>query len=482
MSNNKRPNRNNFEREEPVASAGTPRFSNRNFNRRAAYNRDKAGDNWEDQAANDDKAAAAAGRTPKQRPQRFRKFSNKPQKAEGPIRSETPSASQNAIIYEGQARGGRAVAFVNSHNFSYSAFPNLVREMHTLLTSNETTLARALPYCVFQHYLATILNATIIKRSIVSNVEQRFTQEVDPFEVISADRMWVPVPFQEYLNGIGPSLTASGDKVYLNLPTQGVPRLAVDINDVHVTSGSFGTCNAENHNAYEDYVSPLVTSNLVIRTLAASVDHNYNAWDPIPGLSPAEGVATPNLLGYELPERIRSETANILQRFRFADSATMAGRLRHSPELMEHVSSILLGRSDKFNVTRGISADPGVNTAAFIVSEVQIDLASTEPLAVRHGTLSDHEQFSASSANMATLFTYKRRRNNDAPGHCFLAGNAVIDGWDATINSNFDMTFQPTYGIDFPHLRTQRFEEAAPTGSRDADTRLWLDKVFRISP
>lgn len=55
--------------------------------------------------------------------------------------------------------------------------------MYTLMTTNETSLSRSLPYCAFQHYLATILNATIIKRSIVCNVEQRFINEVDPFEV-----------------------------------------------------------------------------------------------------------------------------------------------------------------------------------------------------------------------------------------------------------------------------------------------------------
>lgn len=85
--------------------------------------------------------------------------------------------------------------------------------MHTLLTTNETTLSRYLPYCVFQHYLTSILNATIIKHSIVYNVEQRFINEVDPFEVIGADKLWIPAPFLEYLNGIGPALTASGDKV-----------------------------------------------------------------------------------------------------------------------------------------------------------------------------------------------------------------------------------------------------------------------------
>lgn len=462
-------------------SAGTPRMPDRNFRRRAAFNEEKAGRSWGLQMENTEKEQEAL-KNAKPRPPRFRNFKEKPKKAEGPIKAEVPSPPSNIINYEGQARGGRATTYVNSHNFSFSAFPTLVREMHTLMSTNETTLSRSLPYCVFQHYLTTILNATLIKRTIVSNIEQRFVNEVDPFEVISADKLWIPAPFLEYLNGIGPALTASGDKVFVNLPTQGVPRLPFAAADVNIPSGSFGTCDANNHNAYEEYVSPLVTSRLITKTIQAFGDNQYGPWDPLEHLSPQNAIATPNLLGYELPEHIRGETFNILQRFQFANSASMAGRLCHCPELMEHVSSLLQGRSDKFQFKRGVPSEPGVNPAAFIISEVQGDQPSNRLLSLNHGTLTNHEQFSPSAANMATYFTYKRRRNEDAPGVCYLtAANAVIAGWDQTINNNLDMVFASVYGQDFDHLRQTRFEEEAPPGYRDADTRLWLNKVFNIN-
>lgn len=470
----------NNDNESSSVSSGTPRIPDRNFKRRAAYNQMKAGNSWSDRMDNDQKEEEALSRPAKPRPPRFRK-NNKPQKSEGPVKSETPSPPSNVILYEGQARGGRATTYVNSQNFSYSAFPVLVREMYTLLTTNETTLTRSLPFCAFQHYLCTILNATIIKRTMMYNVEQRFSQEVDPYEVIGADKLWIPIPFLEYMNGIGPALTASGDKVFLNLPEQGIPRNPLRVGQVDIASGSFGTVNAANHNAYEEYVSPLVTSNLITRTIGAFADNNYAAWDPLPGLSPEGGAATPNLLGYELPEHIRGETLNILNRFNFANTASMAGRLRHSPELMEHVSSMLQGRSDKFQFKRGVPAESGVNAAAFIISEVCTDQVSTTLLSRNHGTLTDHEQFSASAANMSTYFTYKRRRNADAPGVCYLANGAILAGWEETMNSNLEMVYAPMYGADFPHLRSNRFEETSSPGYRDADTRLWLDKVFRIS-
>lgn len=468
--------------ESPSSSAGKPRMDTRDFRRQAAFHAKKAGTkDWGAIMINHEETQEAGARPSKPKPPRYRKPTRN-QKAEGPVKSETPSAPSTVLLYDGRAKGGRATTFVNCQNLSYSAFPLLVREMYTMMINNDSPLARLLPFCVFQHYLSTLLNATIIKRSLMQNLEQRFTNEVDPFEVVGADKMWVPVPFLEYLNGIGPALTASGDRVYMNLPEQGVPRLALNVNNVHVPSGSFGTCNAENHNAYEEYVSPLVTSNLVTKTRDAFLDHQYGPWNPLPGLSPPDSNATPNLLGYALAEHIRGETFNILQRFRFTDNATMAGRLRHSAELMEHVSSVLQSRSDKFNFRRGIPAEAGVNPAAFIISEVQNDVPSTEPLALNHGTLTNHEQFSESAANMSTYFTYKRRRSADAVGACYVgANNALLVGWDATRNSNLDMVFGPNYGIDFPHLRETRFEEVITAGFRDADIRLWLDKVFRNS-
>lgn len=267
---------------QPSSSAGTPRMPDRNFRRQAAFNEEKAGKEWGAIMLNADRQEEAL-KTAKPRPPRYRKFKEKPKKAEGPVKSETPSAPSNTIDYEGRATGGKAVTYVNSQNFSYTAFPTLVREMYTLMATNETTLSRALPFCIFQHYLAVILNATIIKRSIVCNVEQRFINEVDPFEVINADTLWIPSPFLDYINGIGPSLTASGDKVFVNLPSQGVPRppLRLEEEEVDIPSGSFGTCDAANHNAYEEYVCPLVTSKLVERTREAFNDHNYGHWEPI---------------------------------------------------------------------------------------------------------------------------------------------------------------------------------------------------------
>lgn len=179
-----------------------------------------------------------------------------------------------------------------------------------MMCVNETTLARSLPDCVFQHYFATILNATIIKRSLMYNVENRFSRELDPFDTIGASSLWMPEPFLQYLNGMGPNMTQSGEKVYVNLPQTAVTRLAALIENVQIPSGTFGTCDAANHTAYENYI----TSQLITRTIVAFGNVALIAlWNPLPvGLSPANAMPTPNLLGYEIPEVIRGETLNIL--------------------------------------------------------------------------------------------------------------------------------------------------------------------------
>lgn len=61
----------------------------------------------------------ALSKPQKQRPPRYKKSNNnRPHKTEGPVKSETPSAPSNVLLYEGQARGGRATTYVNSQNYS----------------------------------------------------------------------------------------------------------------------------------------------------------------------------------------------------------------------------------------------------------------------------------------------------------------------------------------------------------------------------
>lgn len=68
-----------------------------------------------------------------------------------------------------------------------------------------------------------------------------------------------------------------------------------------IPSGSFGKIAVEDHNKYECYVSPYVTSQLVIKIREA----HRGAWNPFPrGAFPDGGLPNQNLLEYKEPERL----------------------------------------------------------------------------------------------------------------------------------------------------------------------------------
>lgn len=464
---------------------GRPRPSARNFERMKAYNAKRAGKTDSQKQKDDtDNQTDTVKSSFKEMPRTNRKFRKPPSKTDGPIKTEVPSAPSSVTMYEGQACGGQAVASVNSHNYDFAMMPCLLHEMHNMLIARETTLTRTLPYCVLQHYFATILNAVLIKRVILQNADNRFAAEVDPFDTIHADNLYIPTPFISYLNGFGVNLLQSGDRVYPNLPSAGTPRMKRRVANNDIPSGTFNFANANSHNAYECYMSPYVTKSLIEQTLAVYGGENAEAWMPLPAaLVPPLSIATPNLLGYEIPEIISGETANILQRFEFCNENTMAGRLCYSDELMNHVSGILHERSDKFRMVRGIPSESSINPAAFIYTDIEVDVANTQLLANTHGTTCSSEAFGASASNMANYFSYHRKRSNGAPGYCLInADGTPIAGWQATINSNYNMTgnFAPIYGLDYPYLRSLRFKSGPLSGTCEASLRTWLDKEFNL--
>lgn len=468
-----------------MTGGGVPRSVMRSFDRMKMYNEQKAAESplWEAHSENIARAEQAEEDL-KNKPKPKQRFRRQSSKSDGPNKAEFPSAPVNLPLYEGQACGGQAVSSINSHNYDFSIMPCFIREIHNMMTAKETTFTRTLPYCVLQHYLNTILNAVLIKRVMIQNADKRFTKEVDPFDTIHADNLYVPAPFLSYLNGYGTNTLLNGDKVYPNLPHAGTPRMTRRVANTPVESGTFGVLNADSHNAYECYMAPYVTKALILRTLGVFNNGPRGAWMPLPEvLVPANSIATPNLLGYELPENIRGETANIIQRFHFHNSDSMAGRLCYSDELMNHVSGVLHERSDKFKMVRGIPVDSSVNPAAFIYTNVETDVDSVRLLSNTHGTTCCSEAFGASASNMANYFAYHRQRSLSAPGYCLLQRDGTpFANWDATINSNHNMegNFAPLYGLDYPHIRSLRFRSGSLSGTCEASIRTWLDKEFNI--
>lgn len=287
--------------------------------------------------------------------------------------------------------------------------------MYTAMSDKDTRLRRSMPYCLFQHYCAEILNTTIIERSISLNQDIRFEQDRRPFDVIGMSELRVPKPFALWLSNINSVVMQNGDVIYLNLPDAAIPQYQGE----GISSGSFGEANVANHNAYECYVSPLITKRLVERTLEATQHHALVGvgWNPLPeGFFPAGCTPTVNLLGYQLPEALQNESMNALMGLNFADDESMAGRLCHCPELMTRVNGVL-EIQDHFNFQIG-AVGPAVNPAGTIYAQVTEAVQNVAQLSDRHGSLHSVECFGSSAANMSVYFGYKRKRANRAFGPC----------------------------------------------------------------
>lgn len=331
------------------------------------------------------------------------------------------------------------------------------------MAAKDARLRRSLPYCIWQHFLCEILNAVIIQRVIEQNGDNRFQAEVPPSDVLNLSTVIIPMPFLEYINGITTSILQCSDKVYFNLPNAGVPQQQVIANNaVVLDSGTFGACflGPDNHNAYECYVSPYITRRLIERTLAMNTangaDRNFGQWDPLPGF-PNGAVATPNLLGYELPEHLTFESINTLQDIVFANEDSMAGRLCHSNELITGVNTVLERYRGDFEFKVG-TPTASVNNAAVIYTSVGARQQPNTRLSNTHGSMHSFEAFGSASSNIANYFAFKRLRNVHAYVHCYNVANAAPANWNATSNQNFNMEqpFEAFYGQDYAALRSNR--------------------------
>lgn len=410
----------------------------------------------------------------------------------GRDRSRSRGAPEvRAEVIDGPGRGGQAVRQNWSVNLDYSSFSVMAHSLYDTMAAKDTRLRRSMPFCMFQHYLAEILNAILIERSIRLNVDARFETEMHPFQVLGISEMHIPEPFIQWLNGVSVNALQNGDVVHPNLPSGGTPqhRLLVQaanqrarLPEIVLPSGTFGPCVALNHNAYECYVSPFVTMSLITETLRVRRAAQRPAeWNPFPaGTFPNGCMPTLNLLGYEIPEILTPEGEQSLVGIEFHNENSMAGRLCHSVEVMTRVNTVLAAHMNDFKYTMGPGHD-AANSAAFIISHRQIATRNADRLAYGTATLESVDAFGVAAANSAIRFAYLRRRAAGAAGLCFLDADGEPPAqFAANINRNFEMLdpFTPTYGVVNPMIPILRFIEVSADGNRREIYRQWLQKAY----
>lgn len=492
--------RNNFnnQRGTPAQSQQARRPRQRDLDRMRNFNEVRhnqqygEGGGWANQIANEEayEEASNRGRRPPPRtgsgipprPQTESRGNRRPPRRNAPVANpstvETPARDEP--LYSGNNRGSKPVKKTLAQNFDYAGFIPLVRQTYDRMAIEDQQISRKLPYAIFQHAMVEFLVAHQLQQAKYVLKSPTLQNSMDPLAVISANEFNIPVPIFDYICGLGPTITPSGDKVYWNIPECAIPSVTRTFNHHTVRSGSFGPINAQNHNVYECYISPYITSEYIVKTGEVNSQTRSLEWNPLPaGWFPTNGIANENLLGYRSLQRLHPDGMRKCIECDFYNSDDVAGMLCHSAYVMT-LTSGYLGSLSTIKVTKADFTTKD-NSAAFIFKE---RCGESDALAVlwdEPATLKSPFAFSAAASNRANYSAFKRKRDPDIPGTCYtVAGTPPVE-WLPTINNNFlvNAPFSLQRGFrDRPSLRSNDHEEEEGSGTVTQDVFNWLETSF----
>lgn len=368
-----------------------------------------------------------------------------------------------------------------AQNFEFSGFIDQVERTYESLRGIDPRLDRRMPYSMFQHSMATILNAYLLDLTL-ENGERKMgatrMQDLLPEDLNIPDNLY------HYMTTIGNTTTVGGEEVKFNLPDIAVPQPAAD----GIPAGSFGPVNAQTHNVYECYISPLVTMNRVLNSRRPAGDPEIPPLPP--ALVPAGGLPNRNLLGHGPPDIIPLEGRARIEGFDFPEGDSDAARLRVCPELMSRVNTVLFEMRNRYKMRNIGRSSPDMRNylrPKVIPGSVQfVRVTEHTPdvvkLSQKQNQIISSSTFGSATAGQNNVHVHRRERNANARGACYTVNGAVPAGWIPTINNNFNMIapFVPTVGVNNPAIRVVKFISHAPGGSRLTAIDNYIKRNFYI--
>lgn len=406
-----------------------------------------------------------------------------------PPRSTTETPPRNEPMYSLDGFSGLMPEHqLRVQNFDFQVFPTLCQDVFMELEGINPRLRRELPFCVFQHAMTETLTTHLITMVKQQNHECRFEGENNPRDIIGADDIIIPKPIHDYIHSVGLTTTSTGDLVYSNLPLAGVPRekevVAAAQNQAAYTleGGSFGPITADNHNAYECYVSPFITRKLIEQT--SDRNNAGRDWNPFPAETfPAGAQPTPNLLGYRKPEHLQNEGLQKVQDCVFTEAEFgTESRLAHCPEVISRNNVVLNGLEGKFPMKKGLDM-PATTMLNIGFLKPPGTLSSTVSISSAGVSVYASDALSVSQTCKTYLYGHKFERTVNTPGYSMLIAGVAIAGWQATINSNHHMVgeFAPTFGNDLQRLRSGDFSSCTTGSDRRVVTKNWITKTYKTT-
>lgn len=330
-------------------------------------------------------------------------------------------------------------------------------------------MAQELPFCAFQHHAFTLANATLIDR-VVEQGENKFPALVKPLTSHFPTDTTISSVLHDYLTGLSETSTVNGDAVLLNLPTKAIPLPAyVDEEEREVPAGSFGVADAEGHNAYEEYLCPLVSRRRIEFNALDEVPDDWAPLPPalVPEVAGVQPVPNRNLLGYGPLENLTEDAKALIRDLRFSDDDILE-RICFSAELSRRVSRALMNLKDKMSMTL-LSSNPAPVpvTAKYMPANTTFVEAEEigEYLSENSVRVLSSSAFGALTTGQSTVYALHRRRTRRNPGCCYTYNDAALPDWVETRNSNFEMVapFAPTAGAVCNDLLNSRNTANAPS-------------------
>ncbi|XP_045489547.1 uncharacterized protein LOC123690323 [Pieris rapae] len=239
-------------------------------------------------------------RKPTERSTAFKgkKKPKQPQRPQEPEQTVVPSTTSTPYrdepMYDvGPHSSLLAAQDVYCQNFEFSGFIPLINETYEKMRGIDPRLHERLPLSMFTHAMAVHLNLEILETARLAG-QNVLNLRTDAREVLP-DYQVLPQSIVDYISHVAPVITQDGKEIRLNLPPTAIPLGPVVVDGIAQPSGSFGPIAANNHNTYECYISPLVTSRRVIAST-----NNMADYLPLPdALIPGNLVPNSNLLGFE---------------------------------------------------------------------------------------------------------------------------------------------------------------------------------------
>lgn len=228
----------------------------------------------------------------------------------------------------------RYISGIYSENVDFSTFPLLCERVYSHLKAENPRVRREMPFAAFQHVMTSMLNAVVIDHVQTVNAEDRYSNEARPLNLIP-DTTYTSAPIMEYFQSISNTTTPQDDVVKINIPEIAIQNGRISVVGDIPEQPAGGFVPVPPPVIYEYYVSPLVTSQIVMETLDQNEMNDFGAWDPLPdGMYPVNAVANSNLFRYRPNvERLNAEDQQGLQDIVFPNGDNMHLRIRWSDKL-----------------------------------------------------------------------------------------------------------------------------------------------------